>query len=81
MARILLAAILVSAILLFLPFLFTRPEHSHPLAWAPGYWQLLPEIGLARIVPLAPAILVSPATGAGTVSIRGPAQVRPAAKY
>lgn len=81
MYRLLFTVLLISAILLFIPFLFSRPQRSYPLAWAPGYWQLLPEIGLARIVPIAPALLVNPATGAGTTSIRLPAQSLPGPKY
>lgn len=41
-------------------------------AWAPGYWEALPEAGLTRFVPIAGTKLVSPAAGSGASLIRRP---------
>lgn len=63
-----LAAGLGLAIILYLiPFFLTaKPAPGQPpgLAWAPGYWEASPLLGIVRIVPLARASLVNPAAQA-----------------
>ena len=77
-----LLILLASACCLFIPFMFAGKAHEPPrLEWSPGYWEVLPKIGLARIVPFARARLVNPATGAGPAQIREPASKRLAPKY
>lgn len=74
--------LLASGLLLLLPFLF-RPQkpRTFTLNWAPGYWAVIPEIGLARIVPFSRSNLVNPAAGSGPSQIREPADRRIAPKY
>lgn len=75
-----LMILLASALLL--PFLYSAHKHAPPgFAWSPGYWEVLPEIGLARIVPFSGANLVNPAAGAGPSAIRAPANNKLAPKY
>lgn len=59
--RLLLAVLGLSAILLFIPFFLPRLQDKRTLDWAPGYWEFLPEIGVARKVPFAPGAVVNPA--------------------
>lgn len=67
--RLLLASLGLSAILLFIPFLLPRQHDKRTLDWAPGYWELLPEIGFARKVPFARQAVTNPvASGASTLS-------------
>lgn len=77
-----LVILLASALLLLLPLLSGRPAPVPPkLNWAPGYWEVLPEIGLARIVPFADKGFVNPATGSGPGPIREPANTGYAPRY
>lgn len=47
------------------PLLVRRsPVPAPRWAWAPGYWELSPVLGVVRIVPLAPAVLVNPPAAA-----------------
>ncbi len=50
-----------AALLHFLPF-FLKPADAPPpaLAWAPGYWEVSPLLGIIRVVPVSPAMLVNP---------------------
>lgn len=48
----------------FLPQSKLEPENPPDLAWAPGYWEISPLLGIVRIVPLARATLVNPAAQA-----------------
>lgn len=79
--RILAAILLASAVLYLIPFFFSIPARQVILSWAPGYWQTLPRIGLARIVPVSPPRLVSPAVGFGPKTIREHADSEPPKKY
>lgn len=69
--RLLLAVLGLSAILLFIPFFLPRLQDKKTLDWAPGYWEFLPEIGLARKVPFAPGAVVNPAASGSLLRGRG----------
>lgn len=75
--RAVLAALIISALLLLLPFALPRRPQQAPrgLAWSPGYWRVAPRIGLTRVVPIAGSRLVNPATGAGSSEARGKASL------
>lgn len=79
--RLLLAILALSALLFLVSFLFPSSGRKPVFSWAPGYWQILPKIGLARIVPVASPSLVSPAAGAGPKAALEPAEIRPLKKY
>lgn len=64
------AMLVISGILLILPFLWSRSIAFPEFAWAPGYWEPLPKIGLTRIIPIASPKLVSPAVNFRGISIR-----------
>lgn len=65
--RLLLAVLGLSAILLVIPFFLPGIQDKRTLDWAPGYWELLPEIGLVRKVPFAPGAVVNPAAESGSI--------------
>lgn len=74
--------ILLASILLFIPFFFPAPKiHTSCFSWAPGYWSILPEVGIARIVPFSRNRLVNPAAGGGPGPIREPADNSLPPKY
>lgn len=57
---------LVIALYLMSFFLPAEPKPAQPpdLAWAPGYWEVSPLLGIVRVVPLAKFKLVNPAAQA-----------------
>lgn len=79
--RLLLAALGLSAILLLIPFFLPRLQDKRTLDWAPGYWELLPEIGLARKVPFSPGALVNPVAKSGSVQARDAGVTGPLGKH
>lgn len=68
----LVVGLAITISLYFIPFFLepaSRPSVPPDLAWAPGYWEISPLLGIVRIVPLARANLVNPAANAAPEDI------------
>lgn len=72
-------ALCVAAFLFLLPFFWQAAPKlpPPPLAWAPGYWETSPLLGITRIVPLAPAELVNPAASTAPAEVQADKNIQP----
>lgn len=68
----------IAALLFLLPFFWkTSPKSPPHFAWAPGYWEISPLLGIMRIVPLAPAMLINPTAAQAPAEIKADKNMQP----